>query len=312
MRRSIHRLRLDQRALRPSSSAPERSLPWGRHLVIPPGTPTLSCHDCVVFAGFWNTHIHFSEPKWNDAAHLPAAQLNQQLQQMLTHSGFTTVVDTGSDPGNTLSLRRRIESGEVLGPHIYTAGAPLYPPKGIPYYSQDLPPRILSQLGQPATPEEAEVLVERNTALGTDIVKLFTGSYVARGHVVPMPLPVARAAVEAGHRHGELVFAHTSNLEGVRVASESGVDVLAHAPDPVKGIDDALIAQLASRHMAYPQALFAGCRYLHASAPLLANSTSSAVSSCLARIPAFSPITTWRRSIGSFTSPANPHEPMTA
>jgi imidazolonepropionase-like amidohydrolase len=222
----------------------------GRHLVIPPGTPTLSCKGCVVFAGFWNNHVHFTEPKWNDAAHLPAAQLNQQLQQMLTHSGFTTVVDTGSDPGNTLSLRRRIESGEVLGPHIYTAGGPLYPPKGIPYYIQDLPPHILSQLGQPATPAEAEALVERNIAFGTDIVKLFTGSYVARGHVLPMPLPVARAAVEAGHRHGQLVFAHPSNLEGVRVALDSGVDVLAHAPDTVKGIDDALIAQLVARHMA--------------------------------------------------------------
>jgi imidazolonepropionase-like amidohydrolase len=222
----------------------------GRHLVIPPGTATLSCHGCVVFAGFWNNHVHFTEPKWNDAAHLPAAQLNQQLQQMLTHSGFTTVVDTGSDPGNTLSLRRRIESGEVLGPHIYTAGGPLYPPKGIPYYIQDLPPHILSQLGQPATPAEAEALVERNIALGTDIVKLFTGSYVARGHVLPMPLPVARAAVEDGHRHGQLVFAHPSNLEGVRVALDSGVDVLAHAPDTVKGIDDALIAQLVAHHMA--------------------------------------------------------------
>ncbi len=222
----------------------------GKHVVVPKGVAKLPCTDCVVFAGFWNTHVHFMEPKWSNAAHLPAAQLTQQLQQMLTHSGFTTVVDTGSDPADTMALRRRIESGELLGPHIYTAGIPLYPVHAIPYYLGDLPPEIRSRLGQPATPAEARALVERNVALGTDIVKLFTGSYVARGHVVPMPVPIARAAVEEGHQHGQLVFAHPSNVEGVRVAMESGVDVLAHAPDSVDGVDDALIAQLVAHHMA--------------------------------------------------------------
>jgi hypothetical protein len=36
------------------------------------------------------------------------------MQAMLTHSGFTSVVDT-ADPSNTVALRRRIESGEALG-----------------------------------------------------------------------------------------------------------------------------------------------------------------------------------------------------
>ena len=40
---------------------------------------------------------------------------------MLTHSGFTTVVDVASDASNTVPLRRRIESGEVAGPNIYTS-----------------------------------------------------------------------------------------------------------------------------------------------------------------------------------------------
>lgn len=194
--------------------------------------------------------FHFTEPKWNDATHQPAEQLTRQIQQMLTHSGFVTVVDTGSDPGNTLPLRQRIESGEVLGPHIYTAGGPLYPPHAIPFYLNDLPPEIRSKLGQPATPAEAASLVDNNAKLGTDIVKLFAGSYATPGHVVPMQLSIARAAVEAAHRHNQLVFAHPSNVEGVRVAMESGVDVLAHAPDTVNGVDDALIAQLVSHHMA--------------------------------------------------------------
>ena len=221
----------------------------GRHVTIPPGVKTLPCDGCVVLAGFWNTHVHFMEPKWANAAHAPAEQLTRQLQEMLTHSGFTTVVDLGSDPSSTMALRRRIESGEVEGPHIYTAGIPLYPEHAIPFYLKDAPPALIAMLGQPATPAEADTLVERNIARGTDVVKLFTGTLSTPSHVVPMRLDIVRAAVEAGHRHGQLVFAHPSNLEGTRVAMEGGVDVLAHAPEKLAGIDDAFIAQLVAHHM---------------------------------------------------------------
>lgn len=221
----------------------------GRHLTIPPGVKTLPCDDCVVLAGFWNTHVHFMEPKWADAAHLPAEQLTRQLQEMLTHSGFTTVVDLGSDPSSTMALRRRIESGEVAGPHIYTAGIPLYPEHALPFYLKGAPPSLLAMLGQPATPAEADTLVERNIARGTDVVKLFTGTLSTPSDVVPMRLDIVRAAVEAGHRHGQLVFAHSSNLEGTRIAMEGGVDVLAHAPEKLAGIDDGFIAQLVAHHM---------------------------------------------------------------
>jgi len=221
----------------------------GEHVAIPHGVATLPCTGCVVFAGFWNTHVHFTEAKWIDAEHQPEDRLTQNMQQMLTLSGFTTVVDTASDPTNTVALRRRIESGEVAGPHIYTAGAGLYPPHAIPYYLKDLPPEILAHLPQPEDPAAASAVVEENIALGTDIVKLFTGSIVAPGHIVPMPLDIAKAAAAAGHERGQLVFAHPSNLAGTRVAMDSGVDVLAHAPEELEGIDDALLRQMIARHM---------------------------------------------------------------
>jgi imidazolonepropionase-like amidohydrolase len=65
-----------------------------------------------------------------------------------------------------------------------------------------------------------------------------------------MPVDIARAAVAEGHRHGQLVFAHPSDLEGLRIAMESGVDVLAHAPSKVDGVDDALLKTMVDHHMA--------------------------------------------------------------
>jgi imidazolonepropionase-like amidohydrolase len=137
---------------------------------------TLSCRGCVVFAGFWNTHVHFTGPQRNEASKIPANTLTQQMQAMLTHSGFATVVDTSSDRSYTVELRRRIEIGDALGPRIYTAGFGLYLPHGIPYYLDDLPALLLAKLPQPDTPPRGHGAVQQNVAMGTDIVKLFVGS----------------------------------------------------------------------------------------------------------------------------------------
>jgi imidazolonepropionase-like amidohydrolase len=172
---------------------------------------------------------------------------------MLTSRGFTTVVDLGSDLRVTVSLRRRVESGSLKGPYIYTAGSALYPENGIPFYIRDtLPKYLLRLIPQPSTLAEAVRDVQREMNAGADVLKLFTGSYVARGSIKPMRVDIARAAVQIAHQRGKIAFAHPSNVEGVKVALASGVDVLAHAPDTTDGIDDALIEEMANKTVMVP------------------------------------------------------------
>src|ERR1700753_4041059 len=136
----------------------------GEHLRIPSGIERISCQACVVLAGFWNAHVHFMEPQWNEAAKQPAEKLARQISEMLTHSGFTTVVDTGSDGENTIALRRRVDSGEVLGPHLLTAGLPIFPAHALPFYLADLPAELKAKMGQPETVAEAAAIVDKNRA----------------------------------------------------------------------------------------------------------------------------------------------------
>lgn len=219
------------------------------HLRAPQGIKVISCEGCVVLAGFWNAHVHFMEEKWNDAASQPADKLARQLSSMVTHSGFTTVVDTGSDGENTVALRRRVESGEVVGPRILTAGIPLFPAHALPYYLADLPADLKAKMAQPETEAEATADVARNRARGYDIVKLFTGSIASPNHVVPMREDIAKAAVTEAHRHGQLVFSHATNLEGTKVAINADVDVLAHTPEVTSGIDDAMLRRMIAQNM---------------------------------------------------------------
>jgi imidazolonepropionase-like amidohydrolase len=107
---------------------------------------------------------------------------------------------------------------------------------------------MLWLMPQPATPAESAKVEERNIENGADLLKLFTGSYVERGKVLPMPLDNARVAV--AQRHRQLAFAHESNAAGVRVAMESGVDVLAHAADTATDVDEAMLREIVAKHMA--------------------------------------------------------------
>jgi imidazolonepropionase-like amidohydrolase len=223
----------------------------GKQVEVPAGATIVPCDHCVVTAGFWNAHVHLTEPKWSFANWKSAATLNAQLADMFLSRGFTTVIDVGSNPADTLAIRRRIEKGELDGPYIYTAGTALYPPHGVPFYLREtLPGWVVWLLPQPDSPDQATRIVRRNLASGADLTKLFTGSWVRRGHVLPMPPNIAGAAATETHLNGKLVFAHPSNLTGMQVAINSGVDVLAHAADDTRGVDAALLQSAINKNMA--------------------------------------------------------------
>jgi imidazolonepropionase-like amidohydrolase len=64
-----------------------------------------------------------------------------------------------------------------------------------------------------------------------------------------MRVDIAHAAVKESHRHGQLVFAHPSNLEGTKVAIDADVDVLAHTPEQTEGIDEAMLRRMVAQQM---------------------------------------------------------------
>jgi imidazolonepropionase-like amidohydrolase len=223
----------------------------GTDVAVPADAPVVDAEGLTLTAGFWNCHVHFTEPKWGDASSGNAATLGDHLASMLTSRGFTTVVDAGSNPLVTVPLRARVLAREVPGPAILTAGSSVFPPGAIPFYVRDeLTWWQRYWVPEPATPAAARRAVAWNASHGSDLLKLFTGSYVARGQIVNMSEEVASAAVAAAHARRQLVFSHPSNVAGVEIARRSGVDVLAHPPDTTEGADESLVRSLVDRGMA--------------------------------------------------------------
>jgi len=188
---------------------------------LPQSAQRLDCKDKVIVAGFWNSHVHF-ETGWQDAANVPASKLDAHMQEMLTRWGVTTVWDLGSDPNNTVAIRRRVEAEEVAGPKILMAGD-IFPKNGHPVY---LPPEM--QLPEAASPEEAQQMAQQYMKAGFDGIKLFTGAFMGAKPTVNMDTAIVKAAVDVAHAQGKLVFTHPQNRTGVDNALAGGVDILAH------------------------------------------------------------------------------------
>ena len=212
---------------------------------IPTDARVIDCTGKTVVAGFWNSHVHFTEAVWRNAASAPAAALEAHMQEMLTRWGFTTVWDLGSDPDDSLPLRRRVNAGEVPGPNIFLAGN-IFPKGGHPVY---VPTR--GAVPEVATPDEAAKMARDYLGMGHDGIKLFTGAFMGDKPVVNMDAAIAKAAVDVAHAQGKPVFAHPQNTAGVETVIAAGVDVMAHTvPGRHRAITPEQLARFKSQGIA--------------------------------------------------------------
>jgi imidazolonepropionase-like amidohydrolase len=212
-------------------------------VAVPKSARVIACAGKVITAGFWNSHVHF-ETGWANAQEAASAKLEAQMQEMLTRWGFTTVWDLGSNPQNTLTIRKRVESGEVPGPRILMAGD-IFPKNGHPVY---LPPEM--QLTEAATPQEAVQESRQYMQLGLDGIKLFTGAFMGNKPVVNMDTAIVKGAVSVAHDDHKPVFAHPQNRAGVDSAVAGGVDVLAHTIPTEMSFTDDEIHAMKTHHVA--------------------------------------------------------------
>ena len=193
-------------------------------------TNAQQCQGGVLVAGFQNSHVHFTSEEFRDPRSQTTAALELALARMLTRYGYTTVFDVASDRDNTLTLRNRIENGDVRGPRILTVGLPLFPPDGLPIYIAHLPGELLDKLPQPSSVDAALAALRENFAAGTDGSKLFIATPQGDNTIKRMAADIAHAAVNETHRRGKLVVAHPTDMQGVREALAARVDILAHPP----------------------------------------------------------------------------------
>ncbi len=197
---------------------------------IPPDAHLIDCRDKTITAGYWNSHVHFLQRKWARASDTSAAVLTTQLANMFTRHGFTTVIDAWSNHGNTQALRKRVNAGEVHGPRILTAGAPIYgpgdPPANVAAIWEALGFFSLDAIGidRVATKADVEAAVVRRIERGVDFIKLYATS-PGRGSF-RIGEPLLKIAVESAAQVPVLI--HPSVESALVAAVSAGADVIMH------------------------------------------------------------------------------------
>jgi imidazolonepropionase-like amidohydrolase len=187
----------------------------------------------VVLPGFWNTHVHFTDPRFGGEQ--SGALL---IDEMLLRYGFTSVVDTGADPRVIFPLREAIRAGRVLGPRVIVAGGSFVYKDGTPAY---LPPGLLPELSQAL---DAAPAVDAVVKLGADGIKIFSGSFQSPSHTIHLPPEIVSAITQAAHQKGVFVVSHPTDREGLLNAVENGVDVLAHTAPPAGVLEPELLERM--------------------------------------------------------------------
>jgi len=211
---------------------------------LPNRADVLDCSASTITAGFWNSHVHFFERKWANAATIPAPELGRQLQDAFTRYGFTSVFDLSSLWENTRRIRDRINSGEVQGPRIRSTGEGLVPPGAVPS------DEVLNLMGVMTTPlpeitnaMQAAAASKKLLEEGVDGIKLFAssprGALLAEGAI--------QAAVNEAHRLGKPVFVHPNSGTDVLAALRGGVDVIAHTTPRSGPWDETILTAMKER-----------------------------------------------------------------
>ncbi|HLO05880.1 MAG TPA: hypothetical protein VK198_04545, partial [Terriglobales bacterium] len=106
--------------------------------------------------GLWDMHVHsaFVSPAWDEKV----------IEPLYIANGVTGVRDMGGDPDVLESRRRRIDSGELLGPHLLMAG---------PFLAAGKSDRQTIAVN---TPEDARQAVDAVKKRGVDFVKILSVS----------------------------------------------------------------------------------------------------------------------------------------
>lgn len=216
---------------------------------IPRNIEVIDCSGLTITAGFWNSHVHFFERKWANAAAIPAPELTRQLQDMLTRYGFTSVFDIGSLGTNTRRLRDRIESGEVPGPRIRSTGEVLVARGAVPSDA------VLGVLGvmkvanlEITDVAEAAAASTKQLEAGADGIKVHLQPPPRPGS--PIPERAVQAAVNEAHRAGKPVFIHPNTGADVVAAIRAGVDVIAHTTPTSGPWEEAVVVAMKERRVA--------------------------------------------------------------
>jgi imidazolonepropionase-like amidohydrolase len=171
-----------------------------------------------VLPGLWDMHVHLHINGHADYDHWDKTYLSQDESiimpasaKQLLLAGVTSARDLGGQLGPSISVRNRIEAGEIPGPTMYVSG---------PFIQhQPYPGTDAYRWGVDGV-EDARAKVRKLADAGVNVIKLIDQD--------EMTMDEVRAVVDEAHAHRLPVVAHAHRPEEIRRGLAAGVDCFEH------------------------------------------------------------------------------------
>ena len=228
------------------------------------GDTTIDLPDATVLPGMIDMHTHLTfELSSLSYEGLKISTAREALHgarnaRRTLEAGFTTVRNVGAKDYADIALRDAINDGDVIGPRMIASGPALGITGG--HCDENLLPPAFHFFGEGVADgvEAVQHKVREVIKYGADVIKICaTGGVLSKGddpNASQFTLEEMKAIVADAHRLGRKVAAHAHGAEGVRWASEAGVDSIEHG----HLMDDAAIATLKKNGTYLVPTLFLG------------------------------------------------------
>ncbi len=206
------------------------------------GDTVINLENETVTPGWIDCHVHLDDEttahsladlvQMNapDYAYLAVANARKTLM-----GGFTTVRNVGDHYNSTIALRNAIRKGLVIGPRVFSAGAPIGTTGGHADDTDGLSKEIMEKLPQDSVingPDEARRAVRQHYKDGADLIKIMTSAGVLSMETsadnAQMDMDEIVAVVTTAHEYGLKVAVHAHGAEAIRRAVVGGVDSIEH------------------------------------------------------------------------------------
>ncbi|KAL3475448.1 hypothetical protein BJX99DRAFT_259395 [Aspergillus californicus] len=191
--------------------------------------PIRDLGDVTLMPGLFDCHVHLQLDPTNHtggtAITLPDEELLLLMAKhakQLLDAGVTTARDLGSKGQTAIQIRDMISRGEIPGPRMHCANAPLTVPGGHAH----------GMGGECQGVDGVVAEVRKRKAEGADVIKVMaTGGFMtANTHPSKARFSQAEmtAIAEEAHRLGLPVTTHATGTEGIDRAAEARFDSIEH------------------------------------------------------------------------------------
>ena len=187
-------------------------------LPVPADYAVISTEGMDVLPGLWESHAHLmltghaDYPHWQSTyADRFATEIMPATASHFLLAGVTSVRDLGAPLDASVSVKARVDSGEIPGPRLFMSG---------PFLQAEVEDWQAHYRWAVTSVRDARDKVARLADAGMHIVKLIDQD--------KLPLDVGKAIVEEAHARGMKVVAHSHRPDEIRVGLQIGVDNFEH------------------------------------------------------------------------------------